>query len=170
MFSVEQNDIKSCADPKERARVFRQNAKSRKKSRQDEVQVLGLFGGEVFGKHPETQKPEEAHRCVGHDENACDDKGINGCRVKESSIESGLGIFYLFPDAENDVGVGRHENHGGKTDEELAVEQQVKAEKLNHPAHHARMVEMAPVGKFGVSPLIDFIVAEFKPSCQKTSY
>ena len=127
-------------------------------------------GSEIFGKHPETQKPEEAHRRVGHDENACDDKGIDGGRVKESGIESGLGIFYFFPDTENDVGVGRHENHGGKTDEKLAVEQQVKAEKLNYPTYHAWMVKVTPVGEFGVCPVIDFIIAKFKPSCQKASY
>ena len=130
------------------------------------MDALGPVSPEIADEHPEGEEPEQAHRGVGQDENAGDDEGVDGRRIEQSGIEAGLGVFDFLTDPVDDIGVCRHEYHGGQADEKLAVEPQVEAEKLDDPAHHARVVEVAPVGEQGIGPVVGFVVAELHPGGQ----
>ena len=121
-------------------------------------------------RHPNRQQPKEHQWCVGHDEDACDDEGIDGGGEKQRGIKSRPRVLDVFADAVDDIGVGGHEDDRGQSDEELAVEQQVEAEQLDDPAHHGRMVEMAPIGIEGVGPVVDLVVAELHPGRQNASH
>ena len=84
-FLVENEDIKHQSDPKKHARILGEHGQTRKCSEQNDETIgmlLSMKSFEINDRHPNRQKPKPHQRCVGHDEDACDDEGIDGGGVK----------------------------------------------------------------------------------------